>query len=76
MITLQVAGYCKNCPEFEPRVTKDKTDFTEYDVRSKEFVGGRFCETIITCEHAARCQSIREYIEREARKKNDLQGKT
>lgn len=76
MIKLQVAGYCQNCPEFEPRVTKDETDYSVYDMKSMSFVGARTCETTITCEHAARCQGIRNHIEREARKKNDLQGKT
>lgn len=73
MIKLQVAGYCQNCPEFKPRVTKDERNLSEYDMRSREFVGPRVCETIITCEYAARCQSISGYIEREVRKKNDLQ---
>lgn len=76
MITLQVASYCQNCPEFEPRVTKEEQDFTSFDIKSQSFAGVRYCNTTITCEHAARCQSISGYIEREVRKKNDLQGKT
>jgi hypothetical protein len=76
MIKLQVAGYCQNCSEFEPRITKDEQDFTSFDMKSLSYVGVRHCDTIITCEHAARCQGIRNYIQREEKKKNDLQGKT
>lgn len=76
MIKLQVASYCQNCPEFEPRVTKDEQDFTSFDMRSRLYVGQRYCETTITCEHAARCQGIRDYIQKEEKNKNDLQGKT
>lgn len=68
MIKLQVASYCQNCPEFEPRVTKDEQDFTSFDMRSLSYVGVRYCDTIITCEHAARCQTIRDYIQREVKK--------
>jgi hypothetical protein len=64
MISLQVASYCQNCPEFEPRVTKDEQDYTSFDMRSLSY-----CETTITCEHAARCQGIRNYIQREEKKK-------
>lgn len=69
MIKLQVAEYCQNCPEFEPRVTKDEQNYSMFDTKSLEFVGPRYCDTTITCEHAARCQTIRGYIQREVEKK-------
>lgn len=65
MIILQVAGYCQNCQEFEPRVTKDGLDCSTFDMRSRSYVGSIICNTTITCEHAARCQSIREYVQKE-----------
>lgn len=68
MINLQVASYCQNCPEFEPRVTKDEKDHSLFDSKTMSFVGSRYCDTIITCEHAARCQGIRAFIEKEIRK--------
>ena len=73
MIKLQVASYCQNCPGFEPRVTKDETDYSLFDMKSMSFVGPRSCNTTISCEHAARCRGIREYISMEEKKKNDLQ---
>lgn len=75
MITLQVAGYCQNCPKFEPRVIKEEQDCTYFDMKSLSDVNVRYCETTITCEHAARCQAIHNYIQMEEKKKNDLQGK-
>lgn len=72
MIKLQVADYCQNCPEFKPRVTKDEQICTSFDIKSRSHVGVRYCNTTITCEHAARCQTIRGYIQREEKKKNDL----
>lgn len=68
MIKLEVAGYCHNCPDFEPRVIKDEQNLTSFDMRSRSYVGVRYCDTTITCEHAARCQTIRDYIQREVKK--------
>lgn len=69
MIKLEVAGYCQNCPEFEPEVEKDVQDYSRFDQKTLSFVGPRYCNTTITCEHAARCQTIRGYIQREVEKK-------
>lgn len=68
MIKLQIAKYCQNCPEFEPRLTKDEQNLTSFDMRSRSYVDVRCCDTTITCEHAARCQTIRDYIQREVKK--------
>lgn len=69
MIKLQVADYCQNCPEFEPRVTKDERVYEDYSLIEMDIVKHIECNTTITCEHAARCQTIRDYIQREVNKK-------
>lgn len=58
MITLKVDEYCHNCPEFEPSV--DRTTMC-----SDDFFGNPsmvLTETVVTCEHKQRCQSIHAYI--------------
>lgn len=76
MINVQVPNYCQNCPEFEPVVKKELRDFTRFSVRDNDYVGEKYCDTTITCVHAERCWAIHKYIQKEEKKKNDLQGKT
>ena len=56
MIELKVEEYCHDCPEFEAHCNKDAFVFTNGQVHH--------CNTIITCEHAGRCASIKNYLEK------------
>lgn len=73
MITLKVEDYCHNCPEFEPDVDKNTTEYFESDSmsfmrREKRTV---MCETTVTCEHRLRCAAIYECATNKAREKKD-----
>lgn len=55
MIRLNVESYCQNCPDFEANVEK-------FNI-SSPFISKH--QTIIKCEHAARCAEIKRYLEKE-----------
>lgn len=59
MIRLEVEDYCSNCPEFDPDVDRVVTECKSFD--------GDDCitivDTIVTCEHKLRCNSIKKYME-------------
>lgn len=80
MIKLIVEKYCHNCPEFEPDVDKKVASSEEIDFT--EVMYGRkiryFCETVIKCEHHARCQAIRNRLESELlrERKENTDGST
>ena len=54
MISLDVQEYCDNCLDFSPEVEKPqkivKSDGTIFQT-----------DTIVTCEHATRCEMIKRY---------------
>lgn len=53
MICLNVKEYCADCPEFEANVER-------LYIRSVK--NDRTIKTVITCEHAQRCESIHKYL--------------
>lgn len=63
MIRLEVEEYCSQCPEFEPDIERREevvgcVDFSE----PSGYRAVRFCDTVIRCKHAARCEGIRSYL--------------
>lgn len=65
MISLDVQEYCDNCLDFSPEVEKPqkivKTDGTIFQT-----------DTIVTCEHATRCDMIKRYLIRKMTKGDRL----
>lgn len=68
MIKLVVADYCHNCPEFEPDVDKNSETFQTWN--PMEFCGQEYvvCDTIVSCKHRYRCNSIRHQLEIDLKK--------
>lgn len=62
MIRLEVEGYCQQCMDFSPEVTK-----------AKRLLGpegedlGYLGHTVVRCEHRQRCANIKRYLERQAK---------
>ena len=63
MIKLEVEEYCDDCPEFDAHVEKEVL-FAGYSKK--------YCNTNITCEHKDKCKRLKDMIEKEAKKRNDL----
>lgn len=67
MIELKVAGFCNNCPEFEPEVDRDI-------LYSHNFFGEReeqMVLTKVTCIHEHRCRSMVDFLETQRKEKSD-----
>ena len=60
MIKLHIKGYCENCTEFKPETQTNVMHGLE---------GMVYSDTSVTCKHAQRCECIREFIEKEMKKK-------
>lgn len=61
MIKLVVDEYCENCPEFEAHVEC-------IGLKSiGETTARMTCNTTITCEHRAKCQSMKDYLDRQCK---------
>lgn len=56
MIKLEIADYCHECPNFEPKCTR-----LHY--------GDGNCMTSISCENRGTCANIKLYIEQQLAKK-------
>ena len=56
MITLNVEGYCQNCPRFEPTANK-LTLFSSEDCA--------FVQTEIVCQHREQCDTIAKFLRKE-----------
>lgn len=59
MIKLNVAGYCHNCPDFEPNVEKDILYAPCDEIH----------ETTITCKHKTRCEIICDFLRNEEKRR-------
>ena len=57
MIKLDVEGYCQQCLDFSPEVTRPErvTDVTG------KFIG--YSDTVIQCKYRKRCSGIKRYLE-------------
>lgn len=64
MICLDVQEYCDNCSDFSPAVNKPHKVF-----RSDGSVIQS--DTIVTCEHATRCEMIKRYLARKMKGDNE-----
>lgn len=60
MIKLDVEPYCCDCCEFDPDVTKA---FNRFDAIDGKVVR---TDTIVSCSHAKRCETIKRYLERQS----------
>ena len=70
MIELKIEEYCQNCPDFEAKVTvKENELFTMESPTPCE----RYCNTIVACAHAKRCEGIKRYLQQQGKdcKKED-----
>ena len=63
MIKLKVAEYCSECPDFEPSVDKKVNTAYVYDLCCDKDKVISSCNTIVSCEHADRCECIKIFLE-------------
>ncbi len=63
MIKLDVEGYCQQCLDFSPDVTKPER-LTSVD---GEFIA--YSDTIIQCKYRKRCSGITRYLEHQIKER-------
>ena len=63
MIKLDIQEYCGSCCDFEPDVTKPFKQL--HRLSGSDEVAPIQSDTIVRCEHAKRCESIRRYLKQQ-----------
>lgn len=69
MIRLDISGYCSDCCDFEPDVTKPTRSTFATDLNKITTIQS---DTIVRCRYAKRCESIKRYLERQAQQEKSL----
>ena len=64
MIRLDIQEYCDNCLDFSPAVDKPQKLFGSDGAVVQS-------DTIVTCEHATRCEMIKRYLARKMKGDNE-----
>lgn len=67
MIRLDVKDYCKDCCDFEADVTKPE----KLQIASGSEWKVMLSDTVVSCEHAKRCETIKRYLEKQITKGNN-----
>lgn len=61
MIKLDVADYCRDCPDFEPQAQGEVTTLTQFNYGvSTDFITK--CNTVVQCKYRYRCAAIHNYM--------------
>ena len=64
MIMLRVEDYCMECLDFEPKIERT-------EIRSP--ISGKVrCDTTLICKWRERCRTIKEHLEKEGNKEQDI----
>ena len=61
MIRVDVEGYCQQCLDFDPDVTRPERYSS---VGSDQFM---FSDTVIQCKHRKRCAGIKRFLEQQTK---------
>lgn len=63
-IRLEVQGYCSECLDFTPDVTKPERSILYSD---NEAICSQQTDTIVTCKYSKRCENIKKYLNRQSK---------
>lgn len=70
MIKLVVDKWCENCNKFEPSIEVNDNTLVEFNyINGTNEYHYRF-DTTIRCVHAAKCNSMKKYIETQFKEKS------
>lgn len=69
MIRLDISGYCSDCCDFEPDVTKPVRSTLATNLNEITTVQ---TDTVVRCKYARRCESIKRYLERQTQQEKNL----
>ena len=69
MIRLDISGYCSDCCDFEPDVTKPVRSTLATNLNENTTVQ---TDTVVRCKYARRCESIKRYLERQTQQEKNL----